>query len=102
MADVVIVDAATGAVSERDFTPEELAQRQADQQEWAVIKAAQDITEGNRATLQQRAQNALATNADYLALPSPTNAQAVAQVRALTQECSAVIRLLLNLLDATD
>lgn len=102
MADVVIVDAATGAVTERDFTPEELAQRQADQQAWAAFKVAQDITEGNRTTLQQRAQNALATNADYLALPSPTNAQAVAQVRALTQECSAVIRLLLNLLDATD
>lgn len=31
MADVVIIDAATGEVTERDFTPEERAQREADQ-----------------------------------------------------------------------
>lgn len=31
MPDVVVIDAATGEVIERDFTPEELAQREADQ-----------------------------------------------------------------------
>jgi hypothetical protein len=52
--------------------------------------------EANRQTLQSRAEQALATNATFLAIASPTNAQTLAQVRALTRETTALIRLLLD------
>jgi|SRR5450756_1060948 len=45
------------------------------------------------AMLKTQALAALATDATFLALTSPTTAQAVAQVRALTQQTSALIRL---------
>ena len=69
----------------------------------AVAQAAAQFVDrdGNRTLLFQRAQAALAVNADFLALGSPTNAQTLAQVRAVTKECSALIRLLLGLLDET-
>lgn len=54
-----------------------------------------------QATIRDRAQQALATNAAFLALASPTNAQTVTQVKALTRECNALIRMALNLLDDT-
>jgi anti-sigma factor RsiW len=70
----------------------------------------------NEQTLRDRAQAALAANttdqadnAIYLAIASPSAAQVTAQVRALTRqsntqarELTAVIRLLLGLLDSTD
>lgn len=102
MADVVIVDAQTGEVTERDFTPEEAAQRQADQQAAAIAKAAQDILDGNRTTLTDRAAAALTGNRTYLALASPSAAQQRAQIAALTRQNTALIRLLLNLVDGTD
>lgn len=47
-------------------------------------------------TLTGKAQTALANNAAFLALPHPvTNAQALAQVDALTRQMNAVIRLVL-------
>lgn len=102
MADVVIIDASSGAVIERDFTPEELAQRQADLAAWQVQAAALAVTDGNRTTLTDRAVTALQGNRDFLALSAPTSAQTLAQVKALTRQNTAVIRLLLNLLDGTD
>ncbi len=58
--------------------------------------------EANAFTLRDRARTALAANATFLALASPTNAQTVAQVQRLTRECSALIRLLTSALDTTD
>lgn len=102
MADVVELDALTGTVTERDFTPEEIAQRQADQQAHAAAKAITEALDGNRATLTEQAATALAGNRDYLALASPTSAQTLAQVKALTRQNTALARLVLGLLDETD
>lgn len=55
-----------------------------------------DPAVGNAITLFQRAHTALANNQTYLAIPSPTQAQAVAQVAALTRQVDGVIRFLLN------
>jgi hypothetical protein len=55
----------------------------------------------NQQTLQQRAQNALVNNATYLAITTPTTAQAIAQVAALTRQTNAVIRVLLSQYDTT-
>lgn len=68
----------------------------------AAAAPAPTPQQANASTLQGRASNALATNTAYLALGAPTNAQVVAQVQALTQECSALIRLFLGKLDATN
>jgi hypothetical protein len=45
-------------------------------------------------TLRRQVRAVYQANADYLALPAPTQAQAAAQVAALTKQLQAVIRLL--------
>lgn len=65
----------------------------------ATVAAA--VAEANGGTLRERAGNALAANTTYLGIASPTNAQVVAQVRLLTQGNTALIRLVINQLDAT-
>ncbi len=61
-----------------------------------------DITaQTNQATIVQQARAALAANTTFLAITSPTNAQAVAQVQALTRQVNKLIRLALNQFDAT-
>lgn len=60
-----------------------------------------DPAVANANDLQTKVQAALTTNATYLALASPTAAQTTAQVKALTREISALIRLTQNLLDDT-
>ncbi len=57
--------------------------------------------EVTRRTIEDRAVTALDANAAFLALASPTNAQVLTQVKVLTRECTAVIRLLLGRLDST-
>ncbi|GGK32129.1 hypothetical protein GCM10010124_26130 [Pilimelia terevasa] len=49
--------------------------------------------EANQAAVLDRARRALVANAAYLAVAAPTNAQVVAQVRRLTQQSNALIRL---------
>lgn len=61
-----------------------------------------DISSANYAALYPKGIQALNNNVAYLAIGSPTTAQAVAQVAALTRQMDAVIRVLLGLLDATD
>ena len=53
------------------------------------------------ATIRAAATNALATNATFLGLATPTNAQVLAQVQALTRQMDGVIRLLTGRLEAT-
>jgi hypothetical protein len=65
-------------------------------------RAAADAMDANRVRLLEQAQAALAANRDFLALASPTNAQTLAQVKALTRQTNAVIRLLVGDLTDTD
>lgn len=60
-----------------------------------------ETPEGNahRETIKAQAAQALDTNRTFLALASPTNAQTLAQVKALTRQNVGIIRLVLNLLD---
>lgn len=67
-----------------------------------AAELAADTQNANRATVQTQAANALANNRTFVALASPTNAQVVAQVKALTRQNNGIIRLLLNQLDGTD
>ena len=45
------------------------------------------------AALLTKASNAIAANVTYLAIASPTNAQNLAQIRALTRQTNALMRL---------
>ena len=60
MADVIEVDALTGEVTERDFTPEELTQREADQAAAAAAQLAADEAELAKQLLKQSAADKLA------------------------------------------
>lgn len=60
------------------------------------------VAEVNVATLTRRAQVALAANAEFLTLATPTAAQNAAQVKALTRQVSALARLLLDQTDTTE
>lgn len=59
-----------------------------------------DPAVSNLNSLRAKAQAALASNATFQAIGSPTTAQVTAQVQLLTKECNAIIRLLINQLDS--
>lgn len=54
----------------------------------------------NERTIEQQARTALTNNKEYLAIGQPTQAEAVAQVKALTRQMNKTIRLMLR--DFTD
>jgi len=53
----------------------------------------------NRETIRVQARDALVGNRAFLDLASPTNAQTLAQVKALTRQANGLIRLALGALD---
>lgn len=55
----------------------------------------------NQASLLQKAANAIANNVTFLGLTTPTNAQVLAQVQALTRQVDALIRVVANQLTDT-
>lgn len=101
MADVLEIDAITGSATERDFTPEELAQRETDQQAHAAQQAILDTINTNRATLEAQAEAAIAQNQAAIAADpnAVTLTQVAGQVQALSAQSNALIRLVLGLLD---
>lgn len=86
-------NAAGTLIGTRPYTASENAAADA-----AVLE---DIANINRTTITDKTKIALEANATFLALTNPTNAQILAQTKMLTRECSALIRLVLNLLDST-
>lgn len=78
----------------RPYAAEENAA--ADQRAEAVFE------ESNGTTLRNQAAAALATNRSFLALAAPTNAQTIAEVKALARQVNALIRLELDDLSGTD
>ena len=66
----------------------------------AEVDAATSST--NEAALLAKAKTALTNNATFLAIASPTNAQAVAQVQALTRQVNVLIRIVGRDLLSTD
>ena len=107
MADIVEItvepDGSSVAVA-RAFTPAEKAQHDADVAAAIAQKAAYDALVANRATLQQQATTAMASNRSAIAAnPSTvTLVQVATQVQALSAQNNALIRLVLGLLDATN
>lgn len=87
-------DYTSGADVSRKYTADENAA--ADARAEAALEA------NNNTTLRQQAQNALQNNRDFLALSAPTNAQVLAQVKALTRQNNGIIRLVLHDLTGTD
>lgn len=56
----------------------------------------------NEAALRLKAETALALNSEFLGLAGPTQAQTLAQVKMLTKECSALIRLFIRKFDSME
>lgn len=78
-------DAQGNVTLTRPLTAAELADFAADD--------AQRVAGDNRLVLLDRARTALADNATFLLLGSPTNAQSLAQLRALTRQVNGLIKL---------
>lgn len=71
-------------------------------QKVAQDAAVQAVRDGNAKTLRDQAAAAMTTNTAFLAITTPTNAQVLAQTKALTKQNQALIRLATGLLDAID
>lgn len=66
----------------------------------ADLKNAEETATINRATIEEQAATALETNTTFLAIATPTNAQVLAQTKALTRQTNGVIRLLIGRLES--
>lgn len=69
---------------------------------WTADELTARTASANDTTIRTQAEGALDTNRTFLAIASPTNAQTLAQVKALTQQNQRLIRLALGLLDGID
>jgi hypothetical protein len=67
----------------------------------AVSNEETVVNETNRRLLLSRATAALASNDTYLGRTSPTSAQNTAQIRSLTRQMNALIRLTTRALDTS-
>ncbi len=65
-------------------------------------RAADDLVARNEQALLEQAAAGLVANKTFLALPAPTNAQTLAQVKALTRQMNGLIRLAVHDLSGTD
>lgn len=94
-------DSATGLYTTWSQAGAQTGQRALTSDEAAELAADDSMrtADTNGDTLRSRAQNALTANSVFLAIPVATNAQVLAQTRALTRQSSALIRLLLGQLD---
>ncbi len=63
----------------------------------AAQSAFDDAQHPERTTIRQAAANAIAANTTFINLASPTNAQLIAQAKALTQQNNAIIKRLIQL-----
>lgn len=98
LVEEVNVDAKTGEVTRRMVeVPDMLTTQQATARQAAEVQA-----ESNEKTILQQAADALAGNTAFLNIASPSNAQTLAQVKALTRQNNKIIRMLLRKFDATD
>lgn len=80
-------------VGRRPYTTDENA---------AADARSQDATRlANGDTLRSKAQNSISGNVSFLSKSSPTTAQVTSQVKALTQQVDALIRLLVSDLSDT-
>ncbi len=68
----------------------------------AEDEPVQEDRQANARALRDAAEAALKPNRAFLAIPNPTPPQTAAQVRRLTEESSALIRLLLGRLESRD
>lgn len=98
----VTVRGATTPVVVEDLVLAEQADFDAREAAAPAIEAAVQAQRGNADMLRQRARNALAANASFLGLPpAQQQLQIVPHLVRLTQEASALIRLVLGELDST-
>jgi type 1 fimbria pilin len=83
---------AEGNPTSRPYTVEENAQ--------ADIRALRQAESTNETSLRDKLRLALTANNDYLAISSPTAAQTTAQVKLLSRQANALIRLANQQLDS--
>jgi len=67
-----------------------------------AVKRRIESRNANEELLRMQAEQALQNNRDFLAIATPTQAQSLAQIRALTRQSNGVIRMLLGQLDGTN
>jgi hypothetical protein len=69
---------------------------------WTTDEQTARTAKANGTTIRTQAEQAMVGNKTFLALASPTQAQTLAQVKALTKQNQGLIRLVLGKLDAVD